>query len=173
MNASQDPLNSLRDIHLPEPVSFWPLAAGWWWLILSSAVLLITMFWLYRHFTRPNVRKHALTELAQFTRCVNDEGSNQFFIDVSILIRRIAITVFGKNQVAGLAGESWLKFLDKTSGSTFFTTGNGRLLVTAPYLSNKSLSNTRLSNMSESLGQNDVDINQFSREIKNWVVKNT
>ncbi|MBT3527943.1 MAG: DUF4381 domain-containing protein, partial [Porticoccaceae bacterium] len=29
-----DPLAELRGIHLPDPISWWPLAPGWWVLIV-------------------------------------------------------------------------------------------------------------------------------------------
>ena len=36
-----DPLAQLRDIHLPEPVSWWPPALGWWLVAMTVMTLLI------------------------------------------------------------------------------------------------------------------------------------
>lgn len=184
MNPTDNPLDSsldqLRDIHLPAPVSIWPPAPGWWMLIILGFVLLLVGFWIYRRFIRPNVRKQALQELVQLNQSLASEldggnGTKQFYIDVSILIRRIAISVFGSRRVAGLAGESWLNFLDETSKTTFFTAGNGRLLITAPYNNSQNSSNGSNGNDlgSENAENERVDIEQFSNEIKNWVLKNT
>jgi len=188
-NLSDNPLDNLHDIHFPEAVSYWPPAPGWWLLIILSVILVIVGYWLYRRVVHPNIRKQALAELAKLNQQLEDnQYPNQFFIDVSILIRRIAITVFGRKQVAGLAGESWLKFLDETSKSTFFTTGNGRLLATAPYSEKKYDKNYHESSIAvggnggdvdseekvvEKTGIEKKDIEQFSNEIKRWVLKNT
>ena len=54
-------------------------------------------------------------------------------VELSILMRRIAITRFPRNSVAGLSGEDWLQFLDQSGNTDQFTTGPGRALVSAPY----------------------------------------
>ena len=41
-----DSLAQLRDIQLPEPISWWPLAPGWWVLIISVS---------YTHLTLPTI----------------------------------------------------------------------------------------------------------------------
>ncbi len=193
MNSTDNPLEQLRDIHLPVSVSIWPPAPGWWLLVLLVIILLISGFWVYRRFICPNVRKQALEELTQLNQRLADElnfgkGSIQFYIDISILVRRIAISIFGSKQVAGLAGEPWLKFLDETSKTTFFTAGNGRLLISAPYSNNTNtlagigdhdsdncdFSGTHNSPEFLENSENErVDLEQFSIAIKNWVLKNT
>ena len=34
----------LRDLHLPNPVGWWPLAPGWWFLIALALALMAWMF---------------------------------------------------------------------------------------------------------------------------------
>jgi hypothetical protein len=52
MNPNQpDPLAALRDIHLPEAVSFWPLAPGWWialGIMVGLAVAILALIVLRR-----------------------------------------------------------------------------------------------------------------------------
>jgi len=170
MNGLEDSLSNLRDIHLPAPVSFWPPAVGWWLLGLAGVLLVLSGYWGIKYYFRPNIRKDVLIELGKLDQCLaQDKTRQQFYINMSILIRRIAITLFGRRKVAGLAGENWLKFLDETSGTTFFTSGNGRLLISAPYVS---LDLGDDGNAMQGI-KNDEEIEQFYNTVKNWVAKNT
>lgn len=55
--ASPDPLAQLRDIHLPEPIGWWPLAIGWYILIALALFLAsIIAHWLYKK------HRHALAK---------------------------------------------------------------------------------------------------------------
>lgn len=169
MNGLEDPLSNLRGIHMPEPVSFWPPAIGWWLLVLLGIGLVLLGYWGFKYYFRPNIRKDAMIELDKLNQgLIQDRSYQQFYINVSILVRRIAITIFGRSKVAGLAGESWLLFLDETSGTTFFTTGNGRLLITAPYMSFDAGDDEQVADTS-----NDEEVEQFYNALKSWVVRNT
>jgi hypothetical protein len=33
MPNAPDPLQDLRDVHLPDPISWWPPAFGWWMIM--------------------------------------------------------------------------------------------------------------------------------------------
>ena len=61
-----NPLEQLRDIHLPEAISWWPLAPGWWLLIISGGLF---VGWLLRLFYRRHLtklyRRQALQKLEQ------------------------------------------------------------------------------------------------------------
>ena len=186
MDSTQDPLAQLRDIHLPDAVSIWPPAIGWWLLMLLVLMLCAAAYWLYRYFIRPNYRKAALAELDQFSSSlsIRDEQSvAENYMGLSILLRRITITLFDNKKfkndsfdinsidarsVAGIAGESWLKFLDQTGDTDFFVSGQGRLLITAPYIKSSQFT----VNAEEPQGHQQ-NIEMLIDQVKRWVVKNT
>jgi len=45
--AAPVPDIAIRDIHLPDAISWWPLAPGWWGL-LALIVIAIVLFWYLR-----------------------------------------------------------------------------------------------------------------------------
>ena len=53
----------LRDIHLPEPVGWWPPAIGWWLLPVCVLGLIVLLIWLIRRRMRITPAKLALREL--------------------------------------------------------------------------------------------------------------
>jgi len=129
----------LRDIHLPDPISWWPLASGWWISFLLIVMLILLVVYLIRRY-----RKHKLSAayLAQqeIEKIRSDFSVNQdkkyLIKELSELIRRVSISIFRREDAAGLTGEDWLAFLDQYSENNEFKMGIGRVLIEAPYQDN-------------------------------------
>ncbi len=123
----------IRDIHLPEAISWWPLAPGWW-VMLALIILLIVLFWLTRRKKstkdmRPSIHQQVMFELKNVYQIKDDR---LFVQKLSELLKRVAITKYGR-RASGLTGERWLKFLDSKWDKTSFTRGKGRVLLDLPY----------------------------------------
>lgn len=119
----------LRDIHLPEPISWWPAAPGWWLLLLAVVTFLLFLVFAWRRWREPGLRALALRELALI------EGAERAaqYGRLAILLRRVCIALYPREQVAGLSGEAWLDRLAQVSGDERFSEGAGRLLLDSPY----------------------------------------
>lgn len=122
--------SELRDIHLPEPVSWWPPAPGWWLAMVVTAAVVALVWSVYRWHRQSRWRRGALAALAQASASSPDVLPGH----ISILLRRIAISRFPRHEVAGLTGEDWLAFLDRTlDDGQAFRSGAGRVLTYGPY----------------------------------------
>lgn len=118
-------LDLLEPVPEPPAVSLWPQTAGWIWvgLILLACTAWLLRRWILQH--RANAyRRAALAQIA----AVGDEPAA-----LAEILRRTALSVFPREEVAGLYGEDWLAFLDRTYGGTAFREGPGRILAAAPY----------------------------------------
>lgn len=130
MDPSQLPL---RDIHLPEAVGWWPPAFGWW--ILAGAALVAAAVWLLRY--RAGWRHRAASAELRAALAVLRGGGDPAACAqrLSATLKRFAMTLSDQpDQVAGLAGEPWLAYLDGRWDRKAFTEGAGRGLVSAPYV---------------------------------------
>ena len=126
----------LHDIHLPEPVSWWPPAPGWWLLFLAiiGTICACTWFWYRRRKYLKSHAHHAQVEIRKLREEYSKHGDcKKLARDLSVLFRRITISIFPRDDSAGLAGKAWLEFLDKSVPSELFSEGPGKVLITAPY----------------------------------------
>ena len=148
MDPAQLPL---RDIHLPDPVSWWPPAIGWWCLIALIILLFIAGIRLFQHrnkikYSPANMAKQTLQSIRnEYTQ----NGDKQYLIrEISSLIRRLCISLFPRQETASIVGDDWLIFLDQSMKSHVasaqdkpnqaesdksFIGGVGRVLSEGPY----------------------------------------
>ncbi len=145
-------LQNLHEIFMPEPVSWMPHTIGWYAVI--GLVLLITGWWLYgrlRRFRKNRYRRLALAELAVIEgELKQPERRAKALAKIPVLLKWTALATFPRIDVAGLSGERWLAFLDKTMGGRNFTEGEGRLLpelAFAPVQRITQLSNEKMGNL--------------------------
>jgi len=129
----------LRDIHLPEPIGWWPPALGWWLLLGTICGLGLALFLLRRWLRkrRKEPKRIARREFEKLQTEYQQQRDPKMLVEkISILLRRLYISSYPRTEVAGLTGEAWLEFLDKQLGSPQFTQGHGRCLIEAPYQAN-------------------------------------
>jgi hypothetical protein len=128
-------LQNLNDIVIPEPVAWWPPAPGWY--VVAALVLLALLVLTFRgiqRWQRNRYRREALAILAQ----VRDNGSGQAS-RVPELLKRAALSAFPRDEVAGLNGAAWYRFLDGSARCDRFSAHAGTLLAKASYGASPSL----------------------------------
>ncbi len=134
MDFSQIPL---RDIHAPEAIGWWPLAPGWWVLMLLVLILLLLLAKVIRRKLK-DPRLAALQELRSIEQNYREHQNNQqLLIDCNTLLKRLALTLHPRAQVASLSGNEWLDFLC-ASGSGL-KRDELEILILGPYQPNPDL----------------------------------
>ena len=120
-------LSNLREIPLPEPVSYMPQTIGWY-ILLALALLAIILLIIHsrRRARRNRYRTEALQILEEIER--NDRMS-----ELPVLVKRVALGFAPREKIAGLSGLPWLRFLDSTLGGDRFTAGPGQILLAISY----------------------------------------
>jgi len=125
-------LLDLKDIHEPEAIGWWPPAIGWWVLAVLIPLLIILLVWFYKRLTRKTALKTAKKMLAKIKQDAARDNLQKLG-ELSVLVRRVAISVSPRAKAAGLTGRQWLEFLDTSVKGTPFSEGIGQLLADAPY----------------------------------------
>lgn len=125
----------LRDLHLPEPVGWWPLAPGWWFLFAITVFALgwiAVRVWQKYKFNAP--RRYALQSLASAEAdYLSHQSPVRLGKQVSELLRRGMLAYAPRHDVAGLTGDAWLRWLDLGMPVPYFHTDGGRSLLHLPY----------------------------------------
>jgi hypothetical protein len=126
-----DPLQQLRDIHLPPDPGWWPPAPGWWLLAAATVLLLIwgvkqlASAWRARAPLRAARAQLGVLyddfQQGHLTPTLYAHGANE-------LIKRLTVRALNQPGMAQLSGNAWLQTLDELDQSRAFTRGPGMAL---------------------------------------------
>lgn len=107
--ANTDPLTALKPLLAPPPVSWWPPAPGWWLLAAILLALLIAGgVWGWRRWQRHRNTRYQREAIALLEQA-GDVSS------IALLVRRVAISAYGREQAATTPWQALCPSLDAAS----------------------------------------------------------
>ncbi len=124
-------LATLRDIHLPGPVSMWPLAPAYY--VLLTLLLIATLTYFLRKRTRRITapKREALEALKRLkARHSLKPMPQETAAHITTLLRRTALVYHPRADVASLHDDAWIQFLNQTSKAMDFNDVHTSLLLT-------------------------------------------
>ena len=143
----------LRDIHLPDAVSWWPLAPGWWLLGILILLILFIFPKIIKRIKSKPINRTALLEFKKIEYAFQQHQDNtRLAQDISVLLRRICISYKSREDVASLTGYEWLSQLNKMTNNNAFSEQIGEILFNAPYQK-----------------QSQFNSNELINSCKNWI----
>ena len=117
MNPS-NPLAQLKDIHLPEAISWWPLALGWWIAgIVSLAGLFIGVRFGLSYFFNQRYRRQALAQLKNIAH----SDQRQRLIELLYLLKQVATSAYPGRNLASLSHQEFIQFLQNSTNKALFS----------------------------------------------------
>lgn len=122
-SAQFDP-TKLADISLPEAITFWPVAPGWWLLLGIIIIFLVLIIYLAKR--KPTIpvptgkqlksqamqELHVIREDYYFQNHKTQNHKHNTVKKLSIFLRRYALSLYQRDDVASLTDEQWLSLLD-------------------------------------------------------------
>ena len=128
------PTMGLQDIQGIDQISFWPLAIGWWIVLAVVVVVVGTLIFIYlRRQERLHSWQHyTLNQLEQLEQGLGPANSHRTAIQLSTLVRRLAIKKYSREECASLKGREWLSWLSENDAKKFDWM-SAHCLIEAPF----------------------------------------
>lgn len=127
----ENPLQQLRDVHLPSEPGWWPPAPGWW---LLTCICIVAVFFLGLTAWRGHKRKRpirsakVLLEDTLTDYRLGQIGALDYVNRANEILKRLLVMAFGIRSLATTSNEDWLRALDRISGSNDFSQNCGYIL---------------------------------------------
>jgi len=103
-NATVTNTLALKDIHIPEQITNYPVAYGWW--LLAVITLIVIVFLFVKNRQKTELKHHQQQAIKQLKNSPNMSNT-----DVIALLKCAAMHYFSRVQLAKLFGEQFQQFL--------------------------------------------------------------
>ena len=123
MITDPNSLSNLRDIVVPDQPPYWPPAPGVW---IALGIIVATALLIGWHLH--TARKRNAYRKAGLLLLKNVRTS----YDISVIMKRVALAVFPREQVASLYGDDWAAFLHRTCRGSYFSSMTSSTTSEAP-----------------------------------------
>ncbi len=152
-------LSNLRDIVEPATISLWPSAPG------QILLCIMTLLWvsasvllLWQRRQRNTYRRVALHELANIEEQIKSPQTRTAALrQLSILLKRVALAVYPRCEIASLTGNSWIAFLDQSMGGNSFSKGPVKVITSTMFEEDPGADLTT------------SDCNQIIQTVRRWI----
>ena len=129
MDINKELIN-LKDIHLPEAVSIWPLAFGWYLIFFIIIFLIIFLCIFFRkRYQKKKFKSLVRKELNIFKKRSKLECNNVLLGEISIFLKQVAMHHYPKSNLKLIHGYELLKYFDEIGKTNFFVGGQGKILL--------------------------------------------
>ncbi len=126
-----DPLQQLKDVHLPHAPAWWPPAPGWW---LLAILVILACAWLAWHWYKrqryqaPFQSAQRLHKRLRVALNAGEISASDYLHGANGLLKRVFIYAKNDPSSTALSGQEWLAYLDTYTSGAPFTSGPGTLL---------------------------------------------
>jgi cbb3-type cytochrome oxidase subunit 3 len=116
MQTTEQILDQLNDIQLPDPIGWWPLAFSWWIMIFVMTSIIVGVLWYY--FDQKRRNRYRVSAKSKLQKILDNKYSldSQKISEINALLKQVALTAYGRKQTSSLKSEEWVKFLKQTCG---------------------------------------------------------
>jgi hypothetical protein len=115
-------------------VSLFPATPAW---LVVLALLVAALAWvaarMFFRWRRNRYRREAAAELRAIESRLESRATQTAIAELPVLVKRVALQLAPRDQVASLSGPAWLAFLDRTWRGEAFGTGPGSVLPGIAY----------------------------------------
>ena len=111
---AQELLAQLRDIREPASIGWWPPAPGWWFLALLVLACTAAVFLWLRRKRRQRLRNRYRAEAVRLLQLL-DTGGQTAPQEINEILKRVAVTTYGRAGCGNLTGRAWLDFLQASA----------------------------------------------------------
>ncbi|HBC55931.1 MAG TPA: hypothetical protein DCZ03_02085 [Gammaproteobacteria bacterium] len=126
-------LNSLRDIHYPEIIGWWPWPLSWY-LILAALLLTIFLSYLFFVAYRGRVLRRTKKQIREaYSSFLQHQDSRLLAAEINIALRTYVLYYFPAATVASITGDQWVKFLNEVVKEPVFSVTEDQPLAQGPY----------------------------------------